>query len=307
MRGNAFLGNGVGRVGDIVVYRSRGELITRSINLHPHNPKSAAQVVQRVLLKTISSAWSLISSAAGHCWQGAAWRTECQNAYMRANYGWLRDFVFSQLELSENIFSCSACNFLGLFQRGCAVMPWALSHGPLPTMGATWSAGSARLGPFGVVLEPGFTYAALISALGVSRGDTLRFIWFFVDDIKPTGLFAACRCAAVVLEPAGGNIDAAFLGEEGGVNEPNVNNEGSIYFSLSAGGTSLTFSPFVLSWNEAEALLTPAGCVCVCERGAGVPSFSTECIALRPFGASPGALTHSYNVLEFGAACRSMS
>lgn len=307
MRGNPFLGQVNGRCGDLTFYHRNGLLIGRTVNAHPHNPKTDGQVLARVILKTASCARAMLSSVASMSWQSASNQDECQGAFLKANIGRLRDEVDSSIGSVSDIYSSTLCNFLSRSARGCVYDAWQVSYGSLPAMNMSFIAGVPSLGPFSVPLPDAFTYADLADALGLVPDDVLHFLWCFVDDESPSGLFSASAYARVVLMPADGEIDGQFLDASGMVRSPNVANVGKAYYTRATDGQHLSASPFSLLYDGAGTSAALAACACVCERVGLSDLWSTERLALRPSGSSPGSLVQPHDVLPLSAAALSFA
>lgn len=249
----------------------------------------------------------MLSSVASMSWQSASNQDECQGAFLKANIGRLRDLVESSIGSVSDIFSSTLCNYLSRSSRGCAVSAWQVSHGSLPTLSLSFIVGVPSLGPFSVPLDDAFSYADLTNALGLETGDVLHFLWCFVDDESPSGLFSASAYAKVVLMPADGEIDGQFLDPSGMVRSPNVANVGKAYYTRATDGQHLSASPFSLLYDGAGTSAALAACACVCERVGLSDLWSTERLALRPSGSSPGSLVQPHDVLPLSAAALSFA
>ena len=68
--GNLLLGYGRNSIGDITLYRSGGMQRARARNRNPHNPRSASQAVQRMVLATAAKMASAYEPIVNHSWEG---------------------------------------------------------------------------------------------------------------------------------------------------------------------------------------------------------------------------------------------
>lgn len=97
-KGNLFLGYGRGKVGSVVFYRADGEQITRSRNLHPRNPRSNPQQVQRAILATISHAYTAGHALFDHSFQGKPVGAPNQRRFQGLNLRILREAIAADLQ-----------------------------------------------------------------------------------------------------------------------------------------------------------------------------------------------------------------
>lgn len=97
-KGNLFLGQGRGKVGSVVFYRSNGEQITRSRNYHPRNPRSNPQQVQRAILATISHAYTAGNALYDHSFEGYPVGAPNQRRFQHLNLRILRSAIAADLQ-----------------------------------------------------------------------------------------------------------------------------------------------------------------------------------------------------------------
>lgn len=89
-KGNLFLGMASGSIGDVTMYRSNGQQISRARNRKPSNPRSDAQLYQRAILATISRVYQLGHAIFDHSFQGRRRGAENQRRFQRLNLNALR-------------------------------------------------------------------------------------------------------------------------------------------------------------------------------------------------------------------------
>lgn len=89
-KGNLFLGMASGSVGDLTMYRTNGQQITRARNRRPSNPRSDAQLYQRAILATISRVYQLGHAIFDHSFQGYRRGAENQRRFQKLNLNALR-------------------------------------------------------------------------------------------------------------------------------------------------------------------------------------------------------------------------
>lgn len=96
-KGNLFLGFARGSVGDVTLYRSEGEQISRARNRHPFNPRSARQSIQRAVNSSVSRIYAAGQVLFNHSFQGIAPGKNCQRKFIQMNNRILRQMVLDDL------------------------------------------------------------------------------------------------------------------------------------------------------------------------------------------------------------------
>ncbi|MBR3408320.1 MAG: hypothetical protein IKG86_05725 [Paludibacteraceae bacterium] len=237
-KGNMLLGHARGKVGDLVFARVNGQQVTRARAAVVSNPRTQAQMIQRIILNTVIQAYSRMAEICDHSFEGVPTGSKSMNKFMRENVNALRQKVANWVN-SEGTFS-GVYAFAPKGLNSFVPNDWVLSKGQLPeivlesvsaTAGATIAITSAAAIP---------TYGEIIASLGLQRGDQLTFIG---QELYTDGR-AAFKFARVILDPRESDgtqaeLTTPFL-NGGSVNKPSSRNEGSdIVFSSTA--NSLTF------------------------------------------------------------------
>lgn len=101
MKGNPFFGQARGKVGDLVFYRADGEQIARSLNRHPRNPNTDAQIIQRATMAVVQRLYSLGYPIFNHAFQGYRPGAENQRRFIKVNAKKIRDAVLASLNGSS--------------------------------------------------------------------------------------------------------------------------------------------------------------------------------------------------------------
>ena len=96
-KGNLFLGQGRGSVGDVVFYRANGQQLARSRNRSPRNPKTDAQLLQRAISATIVQAYKSGKVIFDHSFEGKQVPVGNQRRFLSVNMRKLRAAVISEL------------------------------------------------------------------------------------------------------------------------------------------------------------------------------------------------------------------
>lgn len=246
-KGNLFLGFGRGKVGDVVFYRSNGEQITRSLNRNPKNPRSEAQLLQRIIMGTVMQAYSKMKSITDHSFEGVQPGAATMAEFLRLNVDNLRARVASQIESGSGLEDIYA--FTPMSTSLFAPNEYIVSRGTLPQVPCVIETTTAAVQS---ITEN--TYQAVIDAYGLQRGDQLTFL--FSQGTTPARTeFYFCR---VILDPR--NLDgteapltSAFVGANNLVNLPNPRNEGQF-------GT-LTYSDSAIHFGFNQQVITSAGII----------------------------------------------
>ena len=97
-KGNLFLGQGRGSVGDVVFYRANGQQLARSRNRSPRNPKTDAQILQRAISATVVQAYKAGKVIFDHSFEGKAVPAGCQRRFLSVNMRKLRAAVLATLD-----------------------------------------------------------------------------------------------------------------------------------------------------------------------------------------------------------------
>lgn len=98
-KGNMFLGMSRGSVGDVTFYRGRGQQLARARNRAPKNPRSSAQIIQRMILATASKAYSRLQPIVNHSFQGVTYGGESQSYFLKRAMERIRNYVAASLEM----------------------------------------------------------------------------------------------------------------------------------------------------------------------------------------------------------------
>lgn len=290
-KGNLFLGFARGSVGDAVFYRANGQQISRARNRSPKNARTPLQLLQRVVLKTVSTAYSMLRPLADHSFQGRAEGNDNQSEFSRLNIGMLREQLAEEINSgdAELIVTSGKTNYSAKTETLPEINPYILSSGTLPSLQVSFTSGLFSLAlPSMETAVTAPTYADVVAALGLAQGDQLTFVVLSTNDSDSVGgnsQFTSMQYARVLLEPTSGDMAAAFLSGSS-VNEPNERNEGDVSLTFVAATTStpayLQFSvPFIAT--AAGAVNSAAAATVISSRlSGGVWQRSTQHLVVRP-------------------------
>lgn len=239
-KGNLFLGMARGSVGDVTFTRIDGEQVARARNRAPKNPKTALQLLQRVVMKTISQAYSLMQEITDHSFQGFPEGTPNQSQFVKRNVAVLRELLADEINSGDSlvIMSSQKTNFANAYSSLPVMNPYVVSEGSIPALTAGVDAGKAFL-LYNTARGTIPTYQELVDNLGLMRGDQLTFLCLSTNDDTENadgyGEFNGFEFARVILEPANGDMTVPFMVQGGSdvysINEPNPRNEGNFVFA----------------------------------------------------------------------------
>ena len=312
-KGNLILGYGRGKLGDVVLYRQYGEQCSRPRNRAPKNPQTPLQLLQRVIMKTTSQAYSLMQEICDHSFQGKQVGTANQSAFAVRNVALLRGQVQSIIDAGDpvGIVTASETNYAGKATSLALINPYQVSEGSLLPLNVGFVNGVFKLKLPGVASVPAPTYQQVADALGLQQGDQLTFVVCSTDDSDDpsadNSAFNGFAFARIILEPSNGDMSAAFLNGTA-VNLPNAKNEGTISLSLAVDsdevGLAFAVGSIVAASNKSNSVA--AATVIASRINGGVFQRSTQSLVVRPdSGTVTGKLTYDHHEATLGGAVQS--
>ena len=230
-KGNMLLGHARGKVGSLVFSRSNGQQVVRARAEVVKNPQTTAQMIQRIIMCTVSQAYSKLSAICDHSFEGVAKGQDSMSYFTRVNLNALRTQLAAEGDLDSAVpeFAPIGSNIL-------AVNPYIISKGQLPEINPTNVVGT------GADLNIGLnSYAGILEALGLVRGDQITFVIVCGETANSMKM----KYARVILDPKESDGTDAPLSTpffvDNAINKPNPKNENyGIIYSLA--GTTLTFA-----------------------------------------------------------------
>lgn len=236
---NLLIGTARGKLGDVVFYRTGGEQRFRA-RVRPTNPRTNAQLLQRVVVSTAVKAYSQFASICDHAFQNFEGKLKNHQRYMRLNIKMLREIALGDVKSWSPIqfYNASSINWNRKDEISACINPYIISEGDLQSIEPSFAefGGSGR---YRVVLMDftGFstetiTYNDFINKMGLKAGDQLTFV--FQSSDKNDGLVSHTYISRIILMPANGELDdAMFVNNDGtlSLNSPNPENYGDIYFT----------------------------------------------------------------------------
>lgn len=241
-KGNMLLGHARGKVGSLVFSRADGKQIVRSRAEVVKNPRTQAQMIQRIMLNTIAQAYSSMKDIVDHSFQGLSEGQQSMSYFMQRNLNKLRSMVAEEIAAGKSL--SEIFDFTELKSNRLAHNTYEIAKGTLPEITIGFDTESNH----GIsVVSMKNTYEGVAGYYGLKRGDQLTIVQLVSD---PT-LGLKFIYARIILDPRNEDgTEAPMTSEfitEGAVNLPSPRNEGvfnslrftekQIWFDLSAGFT----------------------------------------------------------------------
>lgn len=306
-KGNLFLGQARGSVGDVTFTHIAGQQVARARNRSPRNPRVPSQMLQRIVLNSASKAYSLMQPIVNHSFEGVQGLARNQQRFMLLNTSAFRDKLAAVITnpTEEEALASTAHSFSFKGDFYPQLNEYLISEGTLPRQVVRCkSASSPRFQlRMPVNLEDVISYADVIEALDVQPGDQLTFIglghqYGSAETYDQVSAFAFAR---VILEPASGDFDVNFLGDDDRPNDPSPKNEGDVSLSIlsDSDGHYIQFSFNSMTNTVSEDIPTMVGAAVILSRfESGRWRRSAQTIVPAIFGGSLPAL----DTATFGAA-----
>lgn len=256
------MGTGHGKVGDVVLYRSRGAQISRAYISRVSNPRSDAQMFTRVVASTLSKLYSKLRTVCDHSFEGKSSAAANMQEFMKVNN------QYTRARLAEG------GNSIGNFNRkdmyGALANPVYVSKGSLrdlteltdiklavsEELNANFAIAWGLLDDDYEGLDENATYQDVVNALGVQAGDQISFVVCSSSTTNATRAIDVVSLYRVILAPASGNMSLPFLTADGGVNDPNTNNISDGLKITLDGGVIYVETPDSFSRMTAGAVIT---------------------------------------------------
>lgn len=183
-KGNLFLGQARGSIGDVTFYRMDGAQVSRARNRKPSNPNSYGQLVQRAVSATVARAYAVGKAIFDHSFQGKRVPSGSANRFRKVNMELLRSAIVADLANPSAIGSaCTGC----VVARGSQyAVPWRyrISEGELLQNLFAFDNDSAGEPWVNLAVEPssGETVMAYLQRIGVTDDDIFTLVGFGIND-----------------------------------------------------------------------------------------------------------------------------
>lgn len=237
-KGNLILGTGRGKLGDAIFYRTGGEQRFR-VRVKPMNPRSNAQLVQRVLVSTVVKGYSEIVSVSDHAFQNYEGKLKNHQRFMKLNIMNMRPVALS------NVYSWSPIRWdrvkSGNWVKKDAplpvVNPLIISEGDIEPIqfGFALNGSGTYVPYFGLTDTNGvsqMTYAQFANWLGVEAGDQITFVWQIAES-RTSPKIVHTYISRIVLSDEDGNANVKMFANQTGsgvlpIADPNKENYGDL-------------------------------------------------------------------------------
>ena len=177
--GNMLLGQARGSVGDLTFYRRSGKQVTRAKATQVSNPKSTAQMIQRMIFATAAAAYSRLRSICDHSFENVQYGAKSQARFMSLNLERLRAFFPTSVDPVKRAL-VNAVDDIAYSDKKDALYSGQgliISDGSLPQVRANLTGQSGIFTGFGNdLLSPGSSISAVLSSLNASVGDQITIV-----------------------------------------------------------------------------------------------------------------------------------
>jgi hypothetical protein len=194
-------------------------------------------MLQRIVMTTVSKAYSTMQAICDHSFQGQATGTACQSRFSKLNVAMLRDKLAAIIAdpTEERALGSIAYSFSIKDTFSPQYNDYIISEGTLPPVSIGRSFEEAEYELYAefpsqiAKAAANVTYQDVVDALGLQAGDQLTFLqlghrYGVPDTWDDVDVFAYAR---VILEPDDGDMTKKFFGTGTAPANPNSKNEGS--------------------------------------------------------------------------------
>lgn len=183
-KGNLFLGQARGSIGDVTFYRMDGSQVSRARNRKPNNPNSYGQLVQRAVSATVARAYAAGKVIFDHSFQGKRVPSGSANRFRKVNMDLLRAAIVA--DLADPTAIDDTCNGCVVARGSQYAVPWRyrISEGELlqNLFSFTFKPGD---GPKAVPADNSSaaeTVMAYLQRLGITDDDIFTLVGFGITD-----------------------------------------------------------------------------------------------------------------------------
>lgn len=229
-----WLNGAKGKLAGATIYTSDGETVMRQIKGSIKNPKTKAQMIQRVIAKTTMSQYAFMKGICDHSFQGLTAGKKCMAKFASLNNKLLRTRAKEAQDAGQTL--AEVFNYIPCKSAKFVPASVIISEGELPRIYVTIDADHEAVAIDMTDAEN--TYEGVTSKLGLQRGDQLTFVAVEKNEIGNYS-FNVCR---VILDPRNADGTAAPMSSafvvDNKVNLPSFRNEGTLN-EISFDGDSL--------------------------------------------------------------------
>lgn len=173
-KGNLFLGQGRGKLGDSVFYLKNGQQAFRVRRRQISNPNTTGMLVQRAIMATVMQAYSFGKSIFDHSFQGQKVGEGSQSKFMSVNLRKLRNAYFADVATMQDP-GFDPTDLIGRFVARGSTVPvgwtYQISEGTFKAPVATIVPSATPTMQWPVLASADETPRAYFQRLGVNEGD----------------------------------------------------------------------------------------------------------------------------------------
>lgn len=174
-KGNMLLGYARGKVGDLVFSRQGGQQVTRARAAKVSNPRTTAQMIQRMIFGSVSFAYSMLRPICDHSFEGVQYGQRSMSKFFALNLKALRAYYPTDQDPDKRPVDGMA--FILPSREGAIGCGLQISAGTIPEV-APHVSGSGVLNGFGkaIASETSMTIAGMLECLGAEVGDQITLV-----------------------------------------------------------------------------------------------------------------------------------
>lgn len=242
-KGNMLLGQARGKVGDLVFSRNNGKQVIKARSEVVRNPQTTAQTLQRILLNTVSQAYSVMLPICDHSFEGIKVGQDTMAEFMKQNLNRIRARVTNLKNTTGGLTGFYSVAPIGF--KNVTLNNYIMATGKLPQIKVTsleLSTPGAEVAQIEVPGAPALlTYQDFINAFGLRGGDQITFCQLsYAAGEEITFNYSRVILAPVDEDGIVSSLDVPMI-VDGAINNPNGRNEGS-FARLSYNEGVLSFS-----------------------------------------------------------------
>lgn len=169
------LGYARGKVGDLVFSRQGGQQVTRARAAQVSNPRTTAQMIQRMIFGSVSFAYSMLRPICNHSFEGVQYGQRSMSKFFALNLKAMRAYYPTDQDPDKRPVDGMA--FILPSREGAIGCGLQISSGTIPEVAPRVS-GSGVLSGFGnaVESEGSMTVAKMLECLGAKVGDQITLV-----------------------------------------------------------------------------------------------------------------------------------
>ena len=169
-----------GKRGGVVYYRVNGEQLSRARATQVANPKTTAQMAQRMIFATATHAYSIMKPIVDHSYEGVKYGSKTQQAFMKDALALLRSRAANDDGnfLIPNVVALAANPYI--VSRGTLTSPIHIGYDSENDNVKITSMVNPEING-----DPVVTVKSFCDALGINKGDQITLVAIVKDETQP--------------------------------------------------------------------------------------------------------------------------